>query len=357
MKSKTNQPNINTIHGTEQLKRHITICTIANVPTLILGAPGIGKTETISQVFADESKYYVESFTGSEKNPTDLSGILVPDLKTKKSVYLIPELASNLNNTIKEKLQPVLVIDELPTAEPAVAANMLELINHCKAGPHSIPDSTTRIALGNAPEHAPDIFHLSPVMGNRMSIVNYTGPSLSEYLEHANPHPAITGLLRTTPDLLLDYDPTNFSNPTPRSWSLLSKMLTAIETLDSTNDNALNTPLAITQCASLVGDHAAAEMQSYLIWFSKLPKISDIIREPKATPIPSELPAQYMLASLLAKRLPVDKPKIMTQAYAFMSRMPTEVALITVKALVKRDPAQLNHPSAEQYINALADIL
>lgn len=364
----TNNANqmLNTISGTATLKQHISLCAASQVPLLILGGYGIGKTEVVLQTFEDTKKYHCEPITGSELNPTDISGVLVPDMKNKIAEFLPLSLIKNLNNAHKAGLTPVLIIDELPTADQAVMANFLELINHNRAGTFTIPKNTIKIAMGNPPEFAPDIFSLSPVMGNRLSIVNYAGPSKTEWLEHAQPYPAIAGLIMQKPHLLNDPNPQDFTSPTPRSWSLLSRMLTE---LDSNPDNAYGISKPGTyethvRCAaSLVGESAAMALMTFIVWNSKLPNIKDIIRAPETTAIPDELPAQYLLGininravSDMAGNDKVTKKQLgeyTKRIITYIERLELEVQMIMVNNITQHIPETVKLPAVKSILSKL----
>lgn len=114
----------------------------ANVPTLLIGEPGIGKTAIIRSI-GDRLRRHTETITVSIRDATDFLGIYVV-----KGEYVVAHAPDWVERLI-DAGDGILFLDELNTAPRSVQAAALRVIHECVVGDRQLPLSTSRVAAIN----------------------------------------------------------------------------------------------------------------------------------------------------------------------------------------------------------------
>ena len=230
-------------------KTALAIAIQANVPVLLWGAPGTGKTSAIVQL-GEEHGLPVETVIASIRDPTDFSGLPIP---TDNGVILAPpKWAQNLARQGKG----ILFLDELSTAPPAVQAALLRVVLEKTVGDLTLPSEVRIIAAANPPDQAAGGWDLSLPLANRFLHLNWDPLTAQEYAEAIVtgtwPVPNGVGTLpegweknnkyrnimasfiRSHPNALLALpkeDSKELAWPSPRSWEMCLRLLTAADAL------------------------------------------------------------------------------------------------------------------------------
>jgi len=246
----------------------------ANVPLLLWGPPGVGKTARI-EGFGAANGLMVETVIASIREPADFAGYPVPH--GGKLSMLPPVFAQRLAATT----QGILFIDELTTAPPAVQAACLRVIHGGAIGDLMLPGGIRRWAAANPPEQAADGTALAPPLANRFMHVE-VDTSAAEWVSGAmngwaSPGyaPPPTGWEAKVPQAMaliaayIQRRPTALrvmpkdaaaqgkAWPSPRTWDMAARMVAVCEAM-SMGDDVM--ALCVGGC---IGDAAAAE---FLAW-------------------------------------------------------------------------------------------
>ena len=131
----------------------------AGVPTLVWGAPGVGKTAHIRAVASKQGWQLIE-IIASLHDPTDFNGL--PVLHNGGVRFAPPDWVYQF----EEQGQGILFLDELTTAPPTVQAALLRLVLERKVGAHSLPAGVRIVAAANPPDIAASGWELSPPLAN-----------------------------------------------------------------------------------------------------------------------------------------------------------------------------------------------
>jgi len=298
----------------------------ANVPLLIFGGPGIGKSE-ICKAAAEGDE--VKDVRLSMLEPVDLRGLPLPGNRDSAT----PTVAWARPDFLPKEGKGIILFDELNTADPAVQNAALQFILDRRCGPHVLGKDWWIVACGNKASHKAHVNPLSAPLRNRFVILELE----AEY-EHwmnwalANSiNPLVTGFMAFTKGEHLYKDPegSEYSNfPTPRAWSRVSQLL---------NHN-INGSDDLEGC---VGKAAATLLASYIKETSKLPDIDDII-EGKAqfSDGSGMLSLTYGLVSGILHRT-VKDAEITDKAVGALTRCsvrPEIAAIFFGGLLVQKDP-------------------
>lgn len=127
------------------VKKTIGAALTANVPVLIWGGPGTGKSVTL-EVMARAAGAYLEVQVAGRMDPTDL-GLLFPHPQTGRLITVAPDWMVRLQTVLETgsfngQEYPGgawLFLDELTTATPPVLAGLLRLVQEREAGGIKLP--------------------------------------------------------------------------------------------------------------------------------------------------------------------------------------------------------------------------
>lgn len=247
----------------------------ANIPVILWGAPGVGKTSVVEQI-ADHHDWHLETVIASISDPTDFKGM--PREDAGRTVFSPPSWATEIH----ERGGGVVFLDEISTAPPSVQAALLRPVLSRVVGDLALPASTRFVAAANPPQIAADGWDLSAPLANRFVHLQWEVPAavISDGLlygfdpvEVPDVHDDIVGarlaesqlrigaFLRARPELAHSMPKATADQgvawPSPRSWETAAQVLAHGDAAGVTQ-GALNMLLA-----GAVGPSAARE---YLSW-------------------------------------------------------------------------------------------
>lgn len=364
MNDTTNALNI--ISSREELLMTMKIDKHAGITSVILGDPGLGKTEITEQVAADpdvlpagcvlDDGYVPKSvgFYASQHEGTDLSGYPV-----------LSEDGDALEFKVMQKLNSLrpgdtLVIDEFTLADPSTLKPCLQLLSGSRPCVNDWvgPKHVTRIAMGNLAESGNIDYYYNPVMGNRVKLYEFTGPTVDEWIEYAlykRVHPAILAAIRMEgASLMLDWNPSRDRNPTPRSWFNASASLLAAEALFP---EGVPMQVRLMHLAAAVGDPAALQVETLLTLQDKLVPYETVLASPDTAPVPDGMTdpdAQFLMATHVANKCtPDDWSAVMT----YVERFPLELQQTIVAPIVARHAALLTTTEYANFASRTSGLL
>lgn len=349
------------------LRTQLMINRVAGVTGFFLGRPGIGKTEGINAMVADLSvlpagytlpdvnhKPKAVGFYASQHEGTDVSGYPV-----------LSEDGQALEFKVMRKLQSLvsgdaLVIDEITAAEDATLKPLLQLLsdNRPKVNDWVGPEHVTRVAMGNLADCGNIDFIYNPVLGNRVALFEFTGPTADEWLAHAmrrGVHPVILAAIKMNGEsLLLDWSASRDRNPTPRSWVNSSTMLYAAERMFPTG---VPMHLRMAQIASCVGDPAALEVETLLTLQDKLVPYETVRNNPTNAPVPDGMKdpaAQFLMATHVSNKCVPDDWAAVTQ---YIARFPVELQATMINPIVSRFPVLMTTTEYANFASRTSGLL
>ncbi len=116
-----------------------------DVPILLVGAPGTGKTASVLAAYD-----YVEVLLASTLVEEDISGL--PYRKGEYDYRTIPAMFRRLQDAAAAGKTTCLFLDELDKARQSVADTLLTLIASRSMGSSRLPSTTAIVAAANPPE-------------------------------------------------------------------------------------------------------------------------------------------------------------------------------------------------------------
>ncbi len=279
----------------------LTLTVAADLPVLLWGEPGIGKTAALTQL-AEALDLPLTTVIASVHEPSDFSGLpVVGDDPAERGVPMAPpDWAVRLVRAGRG----LLFLDELSTAPPAVQAALLRLVLERRIGALRLPPGVRIVAAANPRSSAADGWELNPPLANRFIHLQWTydhevvvrglgGTWPRATLPRLDPEKvpgavdvarrAVCGLLAARPTLVhrLPGDEVRRGGawPSPRSWETTLRLIAFATASDSSRD------VLSALVRGAVGDGPGLELLAYLDRLD-LPDAEDVLADPEGAVLP-----------------------------------------------------------------------
>ena len=212
-------------------------------PVLLLGAPGIGKTQIMEQA-ARECKVALVAYTITHH--TRQSAIGLPFISKKEyggkeysaTEYTMSEIVASIYDRMRETglTEGILFIDEINCVSETLTPAMLQFLQCKTFGNHEIPEGWVIVAAGNPPEYNKSVRDFDVVTLDRVKkiMVEPDYRIWKEYAYKENIHPAILSYLELRSNCFYKMETTIDGRQfaTPRGWEDLSRMMEVYERLN-----------------------------------------------------------------------------------------------------------------------------
>ncbi|APU14714.1 MULTISPECIES: AAA family ATPase [Actinoalloteichus] len=344
---------------TSVVRSAVGVAVAANLPVLLWGAPGTGKTSSVLALGA-ALDLPVEVVVGSIREPSDFSGL--PMVRDGRTWFAPPRWAERLS----EAGRGLLLLDELTTAPPSVQAAMLRVVLERTVGDLELPAAVRIVAAANPPESAADGWELSAPLANRFVHLDWqvdaidvaeglaagfpvptTGPLVSPSpAEIGGARSMVAAFLRVRPELLLAVpeEPSRAGRawPSPRTWEAAATILAACTTGEVAEEVRAELVLGA------VGAAAGFELISWLRNLD-LPDPETLLSAPD-TPLPERADRLYAVLGAVVAHVAADgSPATWEAAWAVVAtaaRKAPDVAAGAARSLAKARPAGAALPHA-----------
>lgn len=255
-----------------------------DITVLLLGAPGIGKSEIIIEYAREQAEKYKLTFVDLD----EVQSSLPTDKKELKQYYVFKDFrltdVADVTDLVGfpqvrdefAEYAPwrwiyylanagagLLFLDEITNVQrPDILAASYKITNDRKIGFSKLPKSVQIIAAGNLPEHSPLASALPLPLLSRMQIIMVQPPSVQEWITHMSKtyggdwDTRVAAYLSKMSDKFIKIPKTRVAlegYPVPRSWTRLARKLkhTPPELMDD-------------MIASFIGETAGAEFVAFL---------------------------------------------------------------------------------------------
>ena len=163
--------NIN-VNTTELLQ--LLDITPADHNLMLVGKHGIGKSEILTDYYAQKEMPVTALFLGQMSDPGDLIGIPTRNERTGKTDFMPPYWFPLDSKPI------VLFLDELNRARPEILQTIMDLALNRKLAGRKLPEGSRIISAVNAGDQY-QLTDLDPALVSRFNIVNFR-PTVQEWL-------------------------------------------------------------------------------------------------------------------------------------------------------------------------------
>ncbi len=225
----------------------LTLAVSADLPVLLWGEPGIGKTAALNHL-AEALELPLTTVIASVHEPSDFSGL--PVVGDDPAVQGVPMAPPDWAVRLVRAGRGLLFLDELSTAPPAVQAALLRVVLERRVGALRLPPGVRIVAAANPRSSAADGWELSPPLANRFVHLQWTydhdvvvrglgGTWPKATLPQLDPvllpdavtfaRRAVCGLLTARPGLVHQLPKSETRRggpwPSPRSWEMTLRLI------------------------------------------------------------------------------------------------------------------------------------
>lgn len=324
---------------------------------LILGAPGIGKSQEqvqLSRWIAEttgremlewnrideeiKTKFYTDAafrkkthlfvdLRISQLDPSDLRGL--PKLNGEDYTKWMPTLLFRILSL--QETQAHLFFDEINLAPPAVQASAYQIILDRCIGEISLAPGVFITAAGNRAEDRANVFEMALPLKNRFTHCQQDAPTVKEWTEWALQNDIdtrIVGFLNFKETALCDKlddvkkTKTN-AFATPRSWEFASHMVRGITDPDD----------AGTFVSTAVGDAHGVEFRAFVLAETQI-KPREILEDPDKFKKIKEISHYWVVISCFAEFFRQDK-KTFPKILEVVDRMSDDYAVAQLRFLIQ----------------------
>lgn len=307
------------------------------LPVLLVGPPGVGKTAIVRQV-AERMGAVLLVDHASLADPTDAKGLPFRNAEGTEAVFLPFDHLARAKREGAAGRKVLWFLDELGQASPAVQGSYMSLMDRATFG--ELPNLVFCAASNRRQDRAGVQGLLEPVKSRFAAVIELV-PSAEDWIDwgaKAGIAANVLAFIRFRPELLLDFKPTAdiVNSPSPRTWARLSRVA------------ALDLPpeLRFAAYAGCVGEGAAAEYLAFERMTGVLPDLDAILRDPDAAPVPSQPSILYAVITALGLRASLaNADALFRYAQRLWERGKGDFAAMLVRDVYRRDRAIASTPA------------
>lgn len=216
-------------------------------PILLMGPPGIGKTQVMEQI-AKEMRIGLVSYTITHH--TRQSAVGLPFIREKEyggrtysvTEYTMSEIIASVYDKMEQtgNSEGILFLDEINCVSETLAPAMLQFLQGKTFGTHKLPDGWIIVAAGNPPEYNKSVREFDVVTLDRLKKIDVEAdfPVWKEYAYRQGIHQAVISYLDARRENFCRIENTVDGKrfATARGWEDLSRLIQVYEMLGKTAD-------------------------------------------------------------------------------------------------------------------------
>jgi hypothetical protein len=321
-----------------EISQALTICIAAKQPTIVWGAPGIGKSQIAQQLgVALTRKVY--DVRASLLDAVDLRGI--PTVANGKTTWCPPDFLPTAAAG-----PSILLLDELNRAPGMVQNALLQLVLDRKLGEYVLPDDCEIVSCCNRESDGGGVQKMHLALANRFEHLDME-PDMNDWCKwaYANGiHPMTIAHLRLRPERLFAMETVVGSErkrasrafPSPRSWEFISKI---------THQNPQN-GIAHALFAGAIGEADAVEYSGTLRLYRELPSVDAITMNPAKATVPTNPAGQYAVSAALVRMTDLTN---FSRILIYMQRLSEEYLAFYMQLLVGQKPEIQHLPAFTKF--------
>lgn len=326
------------------MKPSVAIKTISRLmvekkPVLLVGSPGVGKTDIAKKV-ADLIGYEIVIAHPAVDSPVDYKGM--PFKISNTEADFIPYgMLLQLINTTKPT---IFFLDDIGQAPYAVQAALMQLLLSRSINGKKISDHVVFLAATNEKADKADVSGMLEPVKSRFSTIIRIDINAEDWIEWAlnngMPHDLIA-YIKMVPDTLLGFTPTFEikNSPCPRTVANLGDL----HNMNFDEDDRVEI------YSGAVGQKLACDFVNFCNVLKKAPLFADILTDPDGCTLPEETDVQMrsIICAMVADRVTAINFDVVLR---YIKRMSSEYAQLVVASVVKAKPSLKETETYTKYV-------
>jgi hypothetical protein len=318
-------------------------------PTMVVGPPGVGKTQIVKQgvakLTAEGKDHDFLIRHPVVDDPVDYKGL--PNVQDGKAKFLP---FGDLEALINPPKPLVVLLDDLGTANASVQAAAMQLILERRINNHKISDNVIFIAATNRHTDRAGVSGILEPVKSRFYTIVELQVSVKEWIEWAmleDMPSELIAFVRFRPNFLEDeFVPSKEikNSPCPRTLAHVGEMMMA----------GLPKELERPVFEGAAGEAFASEFERFLLVARELPSPEEIFHNPRKAKVPTEISSQYALCGALAHAV---EAKTFGAMNAYIERLPEELQVMTIRDVITRKSNLTVTPDFKEWIAKNARLL
>ena len=306
-------------------------CVLRGVVPFIQSSPGLGKSSIVREI-AQEGNLKVIDVRLSQSAPEDLQGLPMRSIVNGvEKAHFVPF------NTFPLATDPIpegykgwlLFLDEFNSASRSVQAAAYKLTLDRLVGLHPLHPKVAIICAGNLSTDKAIVNNLGTAMQSRVShiLMESSKPEWIEWATKAGIDYRVIGFIEFQPSKLHLFNPdhSEMTFPAPRTWEFVSKLI--IDTPDVSDMMSL--------IAGTIGMGVGFEFVKFCEEYTRIPKLSSIVNDPKNIMIPLEISTRFAVLTMLMAHVDLQNVKKVIQ---YVGRFEPDEQIIFYRGCLNRDP-------------------
>lgn len=309
----------------------------------IWGGAGVGKSAVTKQV-ADAAGVDFLDIRAAQLDPTDIRGVIVPDMTQGIATWLAPEWLPRNSDWAG-----IMFFDEMNLAPMLVQAALYQLVWDRCIGDYELPRRAMVVAAGNRKEDGAPAHNMPAPLRNRFVHITFDTNLVdwSNWAINAGVVPEVIAYNNwKTETFAPAFNSSNTENafPSPRTWEFVSRLLS--KNSQGMNYYQQNDEYIRELIAGCVGKGAASEFLSFVRLRDELPNVDDILAGNFPSKIPHKTDVCYSLVTTLAVRATEIQQANRTKAYGnminYLSKLSAEYQVLCCRLVGAKDRTTLD---------------
>lgn len=315
------------------LKTVLAACIANRQPVLLQGAPGVGKTEIVSQAAVNAGADMLTVYCACS-DPCDPKGMPATWATSDgQAADFVP--FGWLKRLINADRTTVCFLDDIGGATPAVQLSFMNVVQARKTGDGTpISDNVVFIAATNRRQDKAGVTGMLEPLKSRWATILTVEPDLEDWIDWALDTGVPTELiafLRFRPHLLHDFTPSAdlINTPSPRTVAAVGRLM------------GLGLPgeTEYEVYSGAAGEGFAAELLGFLKIFRNLPSRDAILMDPANAEVPEDPATLYAVCGAIAA---AASDQTIERVVTYANRLPDEFSVMLMRDAIKRDSSITN---------------
>ena len=340
----------------KQLITHCLVTLDAGLVPYIAGSPGCGKS-SVAATIAKKRKLKLIDIRLGAIDPTVLDGVAVPN-QDRTALSMLPlDMIPLEDAELPEGYDGWLVLlDELPTALPAVQAATYKFILDHKVGQANVHSKVHKMAAGNLITDGAVAKPITTALGSRLIHFGMKTDYKSwlDWGTEAGLNYRVLDYIATNNHHLNVFDPAKVAGDggtfrCERTWEFLSDLCNVMDEQGIVVEDMLAT------VAGAIGNGGANEFMAFIKYYDQVPKLEDIVANPSTFPIPPSPAIQVCTLSSIINSLEVSED--LDKFVPFIDRMAPELKMVFARRAIKSNRDLRHNPIIGKWTTSFAALI